>query len=320
MAYGQSSNIGISFQDSYGTLLTSSVYWMPHVSDGVGLNIEQLTSEESRGIYDMGDAYTGKKSVDGDLSLDVQPIPIGVIFQAIFGEPTTVTSGAVQSHTFKPRTADWDALSANNPFTYHQYLDTGSAQLFSDMNASTLEISVSQGELLKMSMGMVGGSYSQIANLTPSYPNGEHFTWDTTSISLGGSGKTEIMDLTINIDESLEAMHTLNGSKYPSRIKRTGFRSIECNGTLKFDDQTEYQEFITQTERELIATFTGATEIQSGYYDMIEIKLPKLRYGELKPVAGGAGEMEVSFTGAAKYSVDSATSMQVLLVNTQAAY
>jgi len=77
---------------------------------------------------------------------------------------------------------------------------------------------------------------------------------------------------------------------------------------------------VCSSDLELIATFTGETQIQSGYYDTIEVKLPKLRYGELKPAAGGAGEMEISFTGAAKYSVSSATSMQILLVNTQAAY
>jgi len=320
MAYGQSSNIGISFQNSYGTLLTNSVYWMPHLSDSVGKNIEQLMSESMRGIYDEGETYEGKNTSDGDLEFEVQPIPVGVILKAMFGEPTSVNSGAIYSHTFKPRNSDFDELSAADPITYHQYLDTGSAQLHYDLNANTLEMSVAQGELLKMTCGFVGGNFQQVAGISPSYPNEKHFTWDATSLSIGGSGKNEILDISISVDETLEAMFTLDGTKTPSRVKRTGLRTIEVSGTLKFDNQNEYQEFLTQSERELIATFTGATEIQSGYYDTIEVKMPKLRYGELKPSAGGAGQIEASFTGKAKYSVSSATAMQILLVNTQAAY
>ena len=319
MSYGQSSNIGISFQNSYGTLLTDSVYWMPHVTDGVGVNIEDLMSEASRGIYDEGDSYTGKKNSDGDLELEAQPIPMGVIFKAMFGDPVTVNSGSVYAHTFKPRTSDWDSKSANNPLTYHQYLDTGSAQLHYDMNANTLELSIANGELLKMTCGFVGGSFQQIANLSPSYPTGKHFTWDATSLSIGSAGKDEITDISISIDESLEAMHTLNGSRYPSRIKRTGFRTIEVSGTLKFDDQVEYQNFLNQTENELVVTLEGVTQIQSGYNEMLEIKVPALRYTELKP-SPSVGEMEVGFSGKAKYSVSSATALQIELRNTQAAY
>jgi len=319
-AYGQKSNIGINFQNSFGTNLVTSLYWLPHISDGLGLNIEQLVSEAMRGIHDEGDSYTGMKTIDGELEIEAQPIPLGVLFKAIFGDPSTVNSGGIYTHTFKPRTSDFDGLSANNPFTYHQYLDTGSSNLLYDLNATMLELSVAAGEFMKAKLGVVGGSFIQSANVATSYPTGKRFTWDQTSVSIGGAGNSKLIDLTMSFNESLEAQHTMNGSKYPSRIKRTGFRTIEVSGTIKFDDQDEYQDFLAQTEQNMTVNFKGATEIQSGYYDEVTVILPLLRYSEVKPMAGGVGPIEVGITGMGKYSVDSATSAAVILVNTQAAY
>lgn len=320
MAYGQNSNIGISFQNSYGTSLTNSVYWMPHVSDGLGLNIEQLTSESMRGINDPGDSYAGKKTVDGDLEIEFQPIPAGVLLQGLMGAPSTVTSGAYYTHTFNPRSSDFDDKCAGHPITYHQYFDIGSANLLYDLNVSGMEIGIAAGELLKMTASFVGGQHTQVANISATYPVDKHFSWDVGSVSIDGVSKTEIIDLTVTIDDALEAMHTLNGSKYPARIKRTGFRSIEVSGTLKFDDQVEYQNFLAQNEYRLVASFRGTTEVQSGYYEELIIDIPSLRYSEIKPSAGGVGEMDIGFTGMAKYNAGSGTAITITLANTQAAY
>ena len=62
------------------------------------------------------------------------------------------------------------------------------------------------------------------------------------------------------------------------------------------------------------------TEVQSGYKESINLKLPLMRYEEVGPTAEGPGQIEVGVTGRGKYSVTSATAMEVTLVNTQVAY
>jgi len=318
--YGQDSNVGICFQNSYGTAQTSSIYFLPHLTDGVKLEIPPLLDEAMRGVYDEGDSYIGPKKAGGDFETNAQAIALGVALKALMGNPSTVTSLGVYTHTFQPRTADFDQKCANNPLTYYRYLQTGSAELFYDLNASTLEMTIAKGELLKAKLGLVGGSYSQIADVAAGYPVGKKFAWDVTSVSIGGAGKDEMTEMTIVIDDQLEAMHTLNGTKFPARIRSTGMRTVAINGTLKFDNQDEYQQYISQSERELIANFKGTTEIQSGYYEEIKIQAPLLRYSDIPVAAGGAGEIEVSFSASAKYSVDSATALMITLTNTQAAY
>jgi hypothetical protein len=127
------------------------------------------------------------------------------------------------------------------------------------------------------------------------------------------------MNLTIALDDGgLEAMHNLNASKYPNRIKRTGFRNIAVDGTLKFDNQEQYQNFINQNEQEMVVHCQGVTEIQSGYYDSVTIKLPKLRYEEAGPAAEGPGQIEMAVTARGKYSADSGTSLEITHVSTLA--
>ena len=326
MAYGQNSNIGIMFQDSYHTnagsmgFQASSVHWIPHLSDSIKLNKPPLYSENMRGIYDEGDSYEGANTVDGDLESEAQPIPLGAMLKAAMSVVSITVSDAIYAHKYEPGTSEHSDLSAKVPYTHYGYLDTGSAFLHQNLNAGTLELGIANGEFFKVKIGMVGGWFSQVAASGAIYDVGKRWTWDTASLSFGNSGKSEIQNLTIVLDDALEPIHTLNNSKFPSSIKRTGFRTIAVDGTIKFRNQEEFQEFITQSERELDITMTGVTEIQSGYTETLRLQLPKMRYEDYGPTAGAPGEIEASFTARGKYHADSGTGMLITLVNTQASY
>ncbi len=322
MSYSQKSNVGIIFQNSYGTVGdVNSIHFLPNLSESLKLSIPPLVSENMRGVFDEGDSYEGARTVDGSIETEAQPIALGVLLKTVLEEVSNVNSSGIYTRTFKPRVSDFDDKSANNPVTCYAYRDTGSAMLYQDLNGATLELGISNGEFLKTKVDFVGGEFSQIAAVSASYPIGKRWTWDSTSMSLSGAAITNVMDMTITLDDGgLEASHTLNASKYPSRIKRTSMRSIAVAGTLKFDNQDEYQEFISQSERELIMSFKGVTQVQSGYYEELTIKLPKMRYEEAAPTAEGAGYIEMSVTAKGKYSVDSGSSIEITLVNTQSNY
>lgn len=320
--YGQTTDIGVALQNSYGTANVSSLQWVPFTSEGLGLNIPPLISQAMRGVHDEGDHYAGPRSIDGDLSVEAQPIAIGQLLAAFFGRPTSTQFAAtgVYEHAYIPGSADFDENCAKVPVTILKNFDVGSAEQLSDLNASTFEMSITNGEFLSANIGFVGGNFEQIAPVTPSFATGKRWTWDQSSVDIGGAANCDIKDLSISVDDSLEAQHTLCGSAYPSRIKRTGFRSTSISGTLDFASQDEFQEFLNQTERELDLTLTGAVEVSSGYYNSLRIQVPLLRHTEFKPVAGGAGNIEVGFSSKGVYSVDSGTALKVSLVNTQTAY
>ena len=320
MSYGQKSQLGISFQDSYGTALQDSIFWIPKLTEGVNIDKPPLIEQNLRGIFDEGAHHEGMNTIGGPLEVEAAPIPLGVMLKCVFGDPVTVTSDALFTHTFKPRTVDFDKFAANVPVTIEKYVDAGSADLFYDMNGTSIILNIAHSEFMKATVEFVGGSHSQQAATAVSYPATKLWTWDATSVSIGAVAKPEIMDMTITVNENLEAMGTLDGTKTPSRIKRTGFRTNEIGGTLKFDDAIEYQHFLDQDERELIMHFEGTTEVQSGYNESLTIKLPLGRWVEFPPAAGGPGEVEVSFGGKGVYSTTSATAIEVELRNSQSAY
>lgn len=322
MSYGTKTFLGINFQNSYGTLLTNSIYWLPFLSESLTIKKEQLTSEGMRGVFDDGQNYDGMNSIEGELVVESHPISIGVLLKAALGAPTTVTSTGVYTHTFKPRTADFDNYAANIPLNIVKNLgDVGSAHQYYDMVGNKLSFSIANGEFLKTSIGFMGGKYSQVAAPAATLPTGDSlFTWNVASMSIAGAANADIKELSVEIDESLENIHTVNGSKYPSRTKRSGFRTVSISGTILFDTQSEYQEFLSQTERSFVMTMKTANQVQSGYYEEFTIKAPLMRYTDFPLNAGGPGKIEVGFTSKGSYSTTSATALEFVLVNTKAAY
>lgn len=322
MSYGMETSIGICFQNSYGTALTSSMHWISQLSEDVAVKKDQIISEGMRGVFDEGAHYEGLNTIEGGIEAEAHPISVGALLRAAIGTPTTATSGTIFTHTFKPATTDFDVYAAKTPITIVKHLgDVGSAHRFYDMVANDLELSCSAGEFLKIKVGFMGGKYDQVSEIAASYPTGDSlFTWNVASISVGGSALNTISDWSLTVTEGLKNTHTQNGTRTPSRTKRDGFRTIEVAGTFVFDDQTEYQQFLSQSERELDITMKTASQIQSGYYETLRVQTPKLRYGEFAPVQNGAGQLEVGFTAKGVYSVTSATALQITLINSKSGY
>lgn len=320
--YGQKSNVGICFQNSFGTSNVSSMHWMQFVSEDVTLKKEPLKSQNMRGIFEEGDAYEGVNTVEGTIDMEAHPISLGVMLTAVFGAPVTSGTGPY-SHVWQPRTTDFDIFAANVPFTLYKYLnDGGSAFLYYDLCGSSIEMSVANGEFLKSVLSVTGGNFDQVADIAESYPAGKRWTWDVASVSFGGTGQTGLVDLTITVDEGLEAMHTVssNRGKFPSRVKHGGWRTIEVAGTMKFDNQDEMQEFLAWNERAMEVHFVGPTDLGGGIFETVTIEIPAMQYTDYPPAAGGPGLMEVGFTANGNYDVNSATAFQIILVNTQAGY
>lgn len=318
--YGMDAGIGICFQTSFGTANTASMHWLEPVGESVDLKKAQIERKGMFGVYDAGANQEGMNTVEGDVTIEAKALPLGAVLSAVMNR-TTVTSSGVYTHTFKPRTTDWDDYSAERPFTYHKHLgDAGSAHLYSDLNGNTLELNIANGELLTAKLGVTGGTYSQVAEVAASYPTGDALAWNISSASLNGSGRDTFRSLTVTLNNNLEAKHVLRSSKYPIRVRRGGMRSVEVSGTILFESQTDMQTFISQTEQRFFLTLKSATEIQSGYFESLTIDIPSLRFTEFPVAVGGPGELEIGFKAAGKYNTGSATALAVTLVNSKAGY
>lgn len=320
MAYGMDSRLGISFQNSYGTLNTSSMHWLQPISDTISLKKAEIVRKGLRGIYDEGDYKEGNNTVAGDLSVEVDGLSVGALLNAVMGR-TTVTSTGLYTHTFKPRIADHNPLSAEQPFTYHKYMgDGGSAHLYSDLCGDNLDLVIANGQLLTAKMSVVGGTYSQIAAIAAVYGTNPALDWSVSSVSIGAAARVNVETMTFSFKGALTAKQTLTAGKYPDRIKRNAARQVDVSGTILFDNQTDLQNFISQTAQRLTVSATGVLAVQSGYNESLTIDVPSFLITDFPQGVPGPGELAVSFKGAGTYNVGSACTCAITVVNTRAGY
>jgi hypothetical protein len=323
MPYGQDAVLGLAFQNSHGTVAAvGSMYPMPFLSESLTPTYPELISQNMEGRFDEGEGYSGPRNVGGTISLEAQPITLGVLLKALMGAPTTVTSTSHYTHTFKPRTSDFDVNVIANPLTaYKNLADGGQVPLYRDLVATRMELSVANGEFLTANVDITGGVVeTKTTSADIGTAVGKKWTWDVTSLELGGSANTDFADLTVTIDEQASPRWVLQTSRDPARVKRDAKRQVRVAGTVRFSDQTEYDLFLAQTTQQLKMTMTGTVEIQSGYYDVLGIDIPAFKYLAYPVEFSDSSELQVSFEGKADYHTGSATSIAITLVNTQASF
>lgn len=316
MSYGMDARIGIAFQNSYGTANTASLHWLEPISEAVDLKKAQLKRKGLRRVYDEGGSQEGVNTIGGDLTIEAKANALGVLLAATNAETTKVTSGSLYTYTFNPRQSDAQALCPERPFTYLKHLgDSGSAHQYSNLNASNLELAISNGELLTAKISVVGGDYARIAAVSATYSDTSPLDWSVSSVSINGTGKTNVLQMTVSQENNITAKHTLDsaGDRFPTRLRRSDVRAISIAGTLVFDDQTEATLFINQTEVPMKLYLKGTALVSSGFYESLTVDVPAMRFTEMPLVVGGAGEVEVSFKADAKYHTGSATAITYTL-------
>jgi len=313
--YGMSGHILWNFQDSMGATQVTSQQAIPFSDESLTLSIEHLTEENMYGRFGESPGHQGAYSVEGDISMDATPTAMGWLLKSVVGLTSTTSDTGKQDHVFEMRTADFDCRAAGDPATAEVHLAVGSAGVFYDLCGDSLTLNVANGALVTMDAGFMGAGFSRKAAATPTFPTAKPFIWDQCSISYNGQAAVDVRDLTVTINNNLEAVHTLTGSKAPYRIKRTGQQTIEINGSMVFAAHSYWQAQEAGSEVPLVLTFTSA---QSPH--VLKLDFPSFRIRNFEPTAGGPGLIEASLTGAAQFNTNSDSAMRVTLTNTQTYY
>jgi len=323
MPYGQDAKIGIAFQTSHGVAATDigSFYPMPFLSESVTPDVPELLSQNMQGRFDEGESYAGARNVGGTISNESQPISLGVILKAICGTPgSVVSSNAIFTHTFNPAIADFDSNVINIPMTMHKNLaDAGQVPGYQDLVATRMELSCANGEFLTAAINLTGGVVgAKTTSQDIGSVVGKKWTWDVTSVELAGAANVEFSALTVIQDEQATPRWTLQTSRDPARVKRDAFRQVRINGTIRFMNQTEYDNFLALTLQNLKITFTGNVEVESGYFNQLTIEAPSFKYLSHPLEFSDPSELQVAFEGKADYNVGSGHSIKYTVINTQA--
>ena len=315
MGYGMLGHVMWNFQDSMGTSQQTSLHAIPVTEESLVFGIDPIAEAGMYGRLHESPYHEGLHSVNGNIGMEAHPIAMGWLLRSALDAPTTTSDTGKQSHVFKPRTADFDARAAADPATIEVYRDIGSAAHYYDCFGGNLDINIANGELVTLNLGIVGAGFIKDEKASPTFPTAKAFIWDQVSAQFNSAIINNIADLTISINNNLEPVYTLTNTKTPFRVKRSAQQMIELNGTLIFEQWSYFQAFEDQSELSLVIYIKG----QETPYE-ITFDFPAFRFKTFEPVMGGAGLIEAPFTAGAMYHNNSATTMEVTLVNTQTYY
>lgn len=330
MSYGAQAKVGFARQTNPGsyvipTTAPTSYHAMGFVSHDIGLEKEELISQNLIGRFEQGATYSGVSRVNGTIEFEATPRNIlTALGLSVNHVAATVNSGSTRAWTFLPNTVDYDSSYIKAPWSmYSQFSDAQSADLFYDMQFGQLDFVISQGQFTRGRIQCVGGNRVATgvgsANIVPDASDaGRLFPWNVASISYGGSALLTASDITVSLNENVEGLYTINGTLTPFKYTRTGFREVTVNGTFYMTDRSMLNNFVTDTQGRLLVTLVSTiASVQSGYYNTLTIDVPQLKITAFKPGISGPGEVSVPFTGRGVIDPTSSYALQFTLVNTR---
>lgn len=316
MAYGALGFLGINKQNSWGTTIVASLMYNPIISEGLPVKIEPLYDEGIRARYSQGPTYEGLESIEGDISMLPHPIGIGHFLRGIMGQVVTTSITAAQQHVFIPRNDDFDIYTPLPPYTLEMYRGVGDSWQFTDGIFPKMELSIAGGQLVKTTIGAKIRTSSLMAKNTPTFPTDVAWTWNVTSLTIGGIAVSNFSEINISFENPVAGEILLNNTKRWGRFARTGMQDVKISGVMLFDTQSEYIEFKTQTERRLLVNLGYLTTS----LNTMLIDIPKMRYIEYPVTVEGPGIIKVSFSADGKYDTTSNYALKITLLNSQTWY
>lgn len=307
--YGMQGFATVQAQSAMGTAATNCVINHPFLTENIAVKRDQLVEGGMRNRFVENPYSHGKYTVGGQITIEANPLAmIPYIFSA-FGRMVSEASANVGSvtHTFIPDCTDLSDRAALRPLTIQLDRNVTSAFQYSDMFVNQLTFNFPQGQFMSMAVDLIGGNWSGIAAVTPTFDTQAPFRWDQTSLSFAGASVVDIEDLTIRYSNNLETQWVLVNCATPYRVKRTAPYKVDVDGTMTFA-ASWWNTFMSGSQGIFFANLAGTAPYQMLFH------LPNFRFYALDPNVSGAGLVKARFTGGAQYYSATSQAIQITMV------
>ena len=286
--------LGLAFQSAVGTTQTSSIHWLPILSETLTEDIAVLESRELRTRYNEPLVQQGLRAVAGDVIMEVDPHTIGALLHAAYGRTDTTSDTGKQLHQFIETTSAFSERAPLQPFTVIVHRDVGSAFHYYDMYADQLTLDFSVDEYVKATLSLTGGAFKQAAAVTTSfYPEAlsPKIPWTACSMSLAGAAEDRFTSFQWKMENNIEVKGTLSSSYSPTRAKRSDFRKQRVSATMEFENLTEFDKWRSNSAQ---GCTINALTADGSYLRLI---LDALRWDTLPANISGPGAISVGVGG-----------------------
>ncbi len=306
--------IGFAQEATWGTPVAATDY-TEAFSENVTLTKERFDLKNLSGSYAEPDDAVGLDRVAGDISVPGYPTILGHMLKSVFNtvSGSTVLSGFLYRTDFITTTSEFSATAASQPYTLEIFRDVTSSNQYAGCIVNRLQMAIAPNAPLRLTASVIGKSAALIAKTTPTFTGSPlaPFTFDTCSVSIGGSASARLENATVTVDNLLTGTPALNASAQIARIRRSAAQIVTISGQFDFTDVAEYQDFVNQTERAVKLTMTKASSFQ------FVIEMPRMVYTAFPLGVPGKDRLVVSFEGKARYLTSSAVAVSCQLTTTR---
>lgn len=318
MSYGIAGFLGLAKETSFGTAVAATDY-VKLLSENVAVTLDRFETVNIHGSLAEPIDSTGIARVEGSLEMSAHPVSIGYFLKSAFvqNSVTVVLSGLLWKTIYRTPTADFTSgTAAGTPYTLEIFRDVTSSHRYTGAMVSALTLGFQPNQDVRLSANIIAAGNSIIAKTTPTFPSSptKPFAFNTVSLQLGGAATARIEALQISIDNQLEGIPTLNGSESVAKILRRGPQMVSISGTIDFTDNTEYLDYLNQTETTLKLACTVAASFQ------LIVDIPRMIYTAFPLGMGGRERITTSFEGRGFYHTNSACGIEIQLTTVKSDY
>lgn len=319
MAYGMAGYMGVAKETTWGTAVTANCF-MELMSEGLTVAIDRYDTRNVFNGLAEPDDVTGLVRIEGETVHPGIPESIGLLLHAGMGTvATTSVTATYRTHVFQTAASDVSSVTPLPPYTVEIFRDVTSAQQYAGCVAGQLTFACQPNQDLRATVNWVGRTAlnkARIAAASVLFPTSasQPFTWDSCSISVGGVGSDIIESFTLEINNNLEAVSALNASTAIARMQRTNAVQVMLSGQASFNDISQYQDFINQTERAFAINF-----FRAGSFSVL-FSLPRCVYTTFPLSMSGRNRITVGFEAKARVPVGSTSAIAVTLRNNTVSY
>ena len=306
MPYGAAGHLGIARESVWGTpAAVASGDFAYAMSENVTLAIDRFDTENIVGTRAEPDDTAGLRRVEGDLVAQGHPEFLRQALRGLTnsGSVTAVLSGVLHKFTFLSPTGDASTSAPFPSYTLEIFRDVTSSQRYAGAQFGRGTFAVQPNQDLRLTLGVVAKTTSVIAKSAPTFPASptDPFTWDSASLQIAGAAVANIEAFTFVLDGQVEGVPALNNTAEVAFMRARGPQTARLTGTIGFDNQTEYANFVSQTEQVFKLSFFKASSFA------LTFEWPRVVYTAFPLGMPGRERLTVAFEGRARYLVSSAT-------------
>jgi len=260
---------GWALESTWGTQATTGFQWY-EIAAGETLGLKQNTFQSpALNGASVKDILFGTKAAGGGLPCPGQFEGLELILKHAFGGVSTAASGTGYKHTFTPT----DALMAGKGLTVELNRDAPSGDSFFlvGCKVTKLAFAIEKDAVLMITPEFHGKDVVIDSEGTPSFPTAPYILQSQLVVTDSGfSGTVDVLRATIEINNPVtEDRFDLASGGTLKEQQRSAKRTVMISIDGEFGEEAQYTDWTSETEGQLIWTWTGPEYATGEDYSLV---------------------------------------------------